>query len=314
MSLFRGALVPRPTPFVRYWLCSIHECACSFGQFERTGGHVILGSNVADTADMHIREEEAMRMSRLVMVVAAACFAASSLTEAQGRGNGPAGRGPQIARAGNGAPNVGVGRTGGGKSGNAGVTPGDSAKGGGNPGPTPGKAGDRGKNAGGGGRGNAGKERGNGGTPPGNAGEGHGNARGGGRSNADGDRGDAGKPPTENPGGRGNKGGGGRGNADDDQEARGGGRERGGSEREGASFIAKINPQLRARLESMLPSGMTLEQAADGFRNQGQFIAALQQSQNRDISFGDLKAQMTGDNPLSLGEAMRKLGVATDED
>ena len=64
----------------------------------------------------------------------------------------------------------------------------------------------------------------------------------------------------------------------------------------------------------MLPSGLTLEQAADGFRNQGQFIAALQQSRNHDISFGDLKAQMTGDNPSSLGEAMRKLGVATDED
>ena len=95
----------------------------------------------------------------------------------------------------------------------------------------------------------------------------------------------------------------------------GGGRGRGGSDREnGASFVANMNPQLRARLGAMLPSGVTLEQAAEGFRNQGQFIAALQQSQNHDISFGDLKAQMTGDNPLSLGEAMRKLGVETDED
>jgi hypothetical protein len=75
-----------------------------------------------------------------------------------------------------------------------------------------------------------------------------------------------------------------------------------------------LNPNLRARLEAMLPSGMTLEQAADGFRNQGQFIAALQQSNNHDISFADLKAEMTGDNQLSVGQAMRKLGVATDED
>jgi len=82
----------------------------------------------------------------------------------------------------------------------------------------------------------------------------------------------------------------------------------------GASFVAKLNPQQRARLEAMLPSGMTLDQAAEGFRNRGQFIAALQQSQNHDISFGDLKAQMTGDNPLSLGEAMRSLGIKTDED
>ena len=229
-----------------------------------------------------------MRIARLMMVVAAACFAANSLTAAQGRGNGPAGHGPQIARGGSAGPNGGGGRTGGGNgnNGNAGVTPSDSGKHGGNTGPTPGNAGDRGKNAGGGGRGNAGEERGNGGGPPGNAREGHGNV-----------------------------GGGGRGNTDDSQDTPGGGRRRGGSDREaGASFVAKLNPQQRARLEAMLPSGMTLDQAAEGFRNRGQFIAALQQSQNHDISFGDLKAQMTGDNPLSLGEAMRSLGIKTDED
>ena len=227
-----------------------------------------------------------MRIARLMMVVAAACFAANSLTAAQGRGNGPAGHGPQIARGSSAGPNGGGGRTGGGNNGNAGVTPSDPGKHGGNTGPTPGNAGDRGKNAGGGGRGNAGEERGNGGGPPGNAREGHGNV-----------------------------GGGGRGNTDDSQDTPGGGRRRDGSDREaGASFVAKLNPQQRARLEAMLPSGMTLDQAAEGFRNRGQFIAALQQSQNHDISFGDLKAQMTGDNPLSLGEAMRSLGIKTDED
>jgi hypothetical protein len=74
-----------------------------------------------------------------------------------------------------------------------------------------------------------------------------------------------------------------------------------------------MNPQSRSRLEAMLPSGTTLEQAADGFRNQGQFIAALQQSNNHNISFAEVKTAMTGDNPLSLGQAMRKLGVQTDE-
>jgi hypothetical protein len=59
---------------------------------------------------------------------------------------------------------------------------------------------------------------------------------------------------------------------------------------------------------------MSLEEAAEGFRNQGQFIAALQQSSNHNISFADLKSEMTGDNLLSLGQAMRKLGVQTDED
>ena len=244
-------------------------------------------------------EGEAMRMSRLVMVVAAVCFATDSLIEAQGRGHGPAGHGPQIARVGSG-PNVAVTNSGGGKHGNPGVTPGESGKGHSKPGTTPGNAGNRGKNAGGGGRGNAGEERGNRDKASGK-GEGDPNA-------ADGDRGDADDDR------RGNEGGAGRRDADNDQDARGGRRERGGSDQDGASFVAKMNPQQRARLESMLPSGMTLEQAADGFRNQGQFIAALQQSRNHDISFGDLKAQMTGDNPISLGEAMRKLGVTTEED
>jgi hypothetical protein len=67
------------------------------------------------------------------------------------------------------------------------------------------------------------------------------------------------------------------------------------------------NPQQKARLEAMLPAGMTLEQAASGFRNQGQFIAALQASKNLNIPFADLKAQMTGSNHLSLGQAVQKL-------
>ena len=67
------------------------------------------------------------------------------------------------------------------------------------------------------------------------------------------------------------------------------------------------NPQQRARLEAMLPTGMTLEQAADGFRNQGQFIAALNASKNQGIPFASLKAEMTGPNALSLGQAIDKL-------
>jgi hypothetical protein len=70
--------------------------------------------------------------------------------------------------------------------------------------------------------------------------------------------------------------------------------------------IAK-NPQLEARLKAMLPSGMTLDEAAKGFRNQGQFIAALEASKNRNIPFVDLKKEMTGPNELSLGQAIQKL-------
>jgi hypothetical protein len=77
-----------------------------------------------------------------------------------------------------------------------------------------------------------------------------------------------------------------------------------------ASNIAR-NPQQEARLKAMLPAGMTLEQAADGFRNQGQFIAALEASKNQNIAFADLKAKMTGDTPLSLGQAIQELRPET---
>jgi hypothetical protein len=197
-----------------------------------------------------------MGMSRVVMLVAAASLAASSMIAAQGRGHSPSGPVPHIARGVNGGPNGGTGpvATGGGR--NAGVTP-DKSGGSGKAG-TRGASADTGKTAGGVGRGNK-------------------------------DRGDQ---PRENAGsGRGDS-----------------------SAENGSSFIARMNPQLRSRLETMLPAGVTLEQAAEGFRNQGQFIAALQQSHNQNISFVDLKAEMTGDNPRSLGEALRKLGAENDED
>ena len=73
-----------------------------------------------------------------------------------------------------------------------------------------------------------------------------------------------------------------------------------------AANIAK-SPQLEARLKAMLPSGMSMEQASDGFRNQGQFIAALEASKNQNIDFVALKAEMTGDDALSLGQAVQKL-------
>jgi hypothetical protein len=81
---------------------------------------------------------------------------------------------------------------------------------------------------------------------------------------------------------------------------------RGGLKTTIAASIAKT-PRLEAKLKRMLPAGMTMEQASDGFRNQGQFIAALEASKNNKIDFVRLKAEMTGDDALSLGQAVRKL-------
>jgi hypothetical protein len=56
----------------------------------------------------------------------------------------------------------------------------------------------------------------------------------------------------------------------------------------------------------MLPGTMTIEEASAGFRNQGQFIAALNVSKNQNIDFVQLKDAMTLDG-LSLGQAAKQV-------
>lgn len=71
------------------------------------------------------------------------------------------------------------------------------------------------------------------------------------------------------------------------------------------------NPKLQARLQAMLPPGVTLEDAAAGFRNQGQFIAAVNVSNNLGIPFDELKFQMV-DQQSSLGQAIQTLKPQAD--
>jgi hypothetical protein len=63
--------------------------------------------------------------------------------------------------------------------------------------------------------------------------------------------------------------------------------------------LAKIQPQLDAL-------GLTLEEATKGFRNQGQFIAALNASKNHNLDFVALQEAMTVEG-LSLGQAAKKV-------
>jgi hypothetical protein len=69
----------------------------------------------------------------------------------------------------------------------------------------------------------------------------------------------------------------------------------------------KLTPAMAERLQPLVPQGMTVETAAEGFRNNGQFIAALHVSQNLGIPFDDLKARMTGPDAVSLGKAIQEL-------
>jgi hypothetical protein len=78
-----------------------------------------------------------------------------------------------------------------------------------------------------------------------------------------------------------------------------------------SDHLAK-NTQLAARLQGMLPPGTDLTQASAGFKNFGQFVAAVQVSKNLGIPFDQLKAKMTGDSSVSLGKAIQELRPEVD--
>jgi TPP-dependent 2-oxoacid decarboxylase len=67
------------------------------------------------------------------------------------------------------------------------------------------------------------------------------------------------------------------------------------------------NTQLSSKLQGLLPAGTNLQDASSGFKNMGQFVAAVHVSHNLNIPFDQLKAKMTGNPPLPLGKAIQEL-------
>ncbi len=57
----------------------------------------------------------------------------------------------------------------------------------------------------------------------------------------------------------------------------------------------------------MLPPGTDTNSAADGFKNFGQFVSAVQVSKNLNIPFDQLKMKTTGPDAKSLGDAIHEL-------
>jgi len=70
-------------------------------------------------------------------------------------------------------------------------------------------------------------------------------------------------------------------------------------------------PQLNAKIAALLPPNMTLDAASAGFKNQGQFIAALHVSRNLGIPFDALKNNMTVRH-MSLGQSIQDLSRGAD--
>ena len=82
------------------------------------------------------------------------------------------------------------------------------------------------------------------------------------------------------------------------------------------------DPAFQTRIKNLLPPDMDPAVAASGFKNRGQFIAAMHVSHNLNIPFDQLKAKMTGvtttttasgetltttTDPMSLGKAIQEL-------
>lgn len=70
------------------------------------------------------------------------------------------------------------------------------------------------------------------------------------------------------------------------------------------------NTNLAAKLTSRLPAGTDLMTASAGFRNLGQFVAAVNVSNNLGLSFTQLKTKMVTDG-MSLGQAIQALRPTT---
>ncbi len=67
------------------------------------------------------------------------------------------------------------------------------------------------------------------------------------------------------------------------------------------------NTHLAGKLQGLLPAGTNLQQASQGFKNLGQFVAAVHVSHNLGIPFDQLRAKMTGSSHESLGKAIQEL-------
>lgn len=69
------------------------------------------------------------------------------------------------------------------------------------------------------------------------------------------------------------------------------------------------NTQLSNKLTTLLPKGVTPQQACDGFKNLGQCVAAIHVSHNLGIGFDCLKADMTGVAPATTSTCPANTGA-----
>ena len=71
------------------------------------------------------------------------------------------------------------------------------------------------------------------------------------------------------------------------------------------------NTNLASKLESRLPAGTDVTKAAEGFKNLGQFVAAVNVSNNLGLDFTKVKTAMVDDG-MSLGQAIQSQKASVD--
>ena len=93
----------------------------------------------------------------------------------------------------------------------------------------------------------------------------------------------------------------------DDVNEHSGGHDSSHSGHKSVSDLLSQNTKLASSLQNLLPPGTDLQAASAGFKNLGQFVAAVHVSNNLGIPFDQLKAKVTGPGGESLGKAIHEL-------
>lgn len=69
------------------------------------------------------------------------------------------------------------------------------------------------------------------------------------------------------------------------------------------------DPKLSAKLQEMLPTEVTPQQACAGFKTLEQCVTAIHLAQNLKLSFADLKAKTTGKGSVGLQKAIEQMAT-----
>ena len=74
-----------------------------------------------------------------------------------------------------------------------------------------------------------------------------------------------------------------------------------------AQQLLMKNDNLRAKMAARLPGDIDPVGAANGFKNLGQFVAAVNVSYNQGVDFKAMRQLMLGEGKLSIGQALHQL-------